>query len=99
MGRGLTVASGWHLLGGGVCNFYGLMGGGCGMDGVRVAGLARFFGCVGGQNGFLVLLLIFVCEFLVDGTGMVMILLMLERSIPAMIFPSTGAPLSIHWHC
>jgi hypothetical protein len=38
VGRGLTVASGWHLLGGGVCNFMVRWGGG--MDGVHVAGPA-----------------------------------------------------------
>ena len=68
------------------------------MDGVRVAGLASFLDVSVDKTVFLCCF-DFVCEFLVDETGMVMILLMLKRSIPTMIFSSTGAPLSIHWHC
>lgn len=68
MGGGWTVASGWHLLGGGVATLW-----------FDVRWLWDGWECMWrGQQGFLdvsvdkmafLCFLIFICEFLVDGTG------------------------------
>ena len=75
MGGGLTVASGWHLLGGGVATLW--FNGRWLWDGWGACGGAgEVFWMCQWTKRFSCVALIFVCEFLVDGTGMVMILLM-----------------------